>query len=654
MKQVSIVYANSYNPEAMDFVRQSLEDVFAGYVSFSICYLDTFDETTLLHADAYLAANEVPFQTLKNYVSDYTTIIRVTRSPDRSALQMLADIPEGSNVLLVNDGYENALETVASFNEAGVGHITLIPYDRHLAHTGIYDQLTIAVTPDEVDLVPPHIKEIINIGYRKVSFETMYRLMKLLDLDMDVINRNLFQHIRSVVEANVAFQDNFINSYLKSQLLNHFANKMQGATLLLDSQYRVVHANSKASALFQVSDMTRLDIRKFISPELLTDTDTPADPIEILGQNYYYDKTAFSLMDETAGYYITLQDEADMSLAVKQNQEKGYIAKYQFKDIVHNAPAMDAVITKAQQIAPTDYTVLIRGESGTGKELMAQSIHNASFRNRAPFVAINCAALPENLLESELFGYDSGAFTGAKSKGKVGLFEQANHGTLFLDEIGDLSPQLQAHLLRAIQEKQIMRLGSDRLVDVDIRLITATNKDLESEVKSGSFRSDLFFRLNVLPLEMPPLRQRTEDIPSLMEYFLGSAYRNVTQEELHILMSYSWPGNVRELENVAIYYNALSSLPDYLYQHTVGTQSSSGAAQDIEQVLLGIIASSTAVSHGIGRSAVLHILKGQNIDISDGKLRELFADLEARGLVEIGKGRSGTRITAAGRERLAR
>ncbi len=649
MKRAGIIYANSKNAEAMNYILQNLEEVFRGYITFTNYYLDDFSEDTLLCEDAYLAANEVSFQILKNYVSDYTTIIKVNRSPGRDALKKIESIPSGSNVLLVNDSYENSLETVASFNDAGIGHINLIPYDKTLKHTNIYDEFTIAITPGEIPMVPPHIHKIIDIGYRKVSFDTMYTLMKLLDLDIDIINRNLFRHIQSVLEANTSFHDNYINSYLKSEMLNHIASKNKMAMVLVDSQYRIVYANARAASVFQVNDASKINIQDYIGLPVLTGAQTPSETLEILGQDYYYNKYTFMLMDETVGHYITLQDKSDMADANRQNLKKGYVAKYQFKDIVHQSPVMKAVIDKARQIAPADYTILIRGESGTGKELIAQSIHNASFRSNGPFVAINCASLPENLLESELFGYDPGAFTGAREKGKIGLFEQANRGTLFLDEIGDLPLSLQARLLRAIQEKQFMRLGSDHLISVDVRFITATNKDLEAAVSAGTFRSDLFFRLNVLPLTLPALRERKEDICELMQHFAGSAWRSITKEEIKILMDYNWPGNIRELENAATYYNALSALPDYLYRQAAPLcRTAKTNMQDLDRLLLEIISSGTAVSHGIGRSAILHTLKNRGINISDGKLRDMLASLKSRALIEIDKGRGGTRLTSSG------
>lgn len=355
-------------------------------------------------------------------------------------------------------------------------------------------------------------------------------------------------------------------------------------------------------------------------------------------------------MDEIAGYYITLQAESEVDTASRSIRQKGFTAKHQFKDIIHSSQDMETVIQTARQIALTDHTVLIRGESGTGKELIAQSIHNASFRNNYPFVAINCAALPDNLLESELFGYEPGAFTGAQSKGKTGLFEEANHGTIFLDEIGDISPKLQARLLRTIQERQIMRVGSDRLIDIDIRLITATNRDLEAAVSDGTFRSDLFFRLNVLPIVVPPLRQRKSDITVLLQYFLGSSYENITSEEKNCLLRYDWPGNIRELENLATYYKTLSSLPEYILQ-TASQEGNNRIYIQKDHVvpsILRIIGSNSGISHGIGRAPLLRQLSKEGIRISDSKLRLLLSQLEKDGLILIGKGRCGTLITEKG------
>jgi formate hydrogenlyase transcriptional activator len=227
-----------------------------------------------------------------------------------------------------------------------------------------------------------------------------------------------------------------------------------------------------------------------------------------------------------------------------------------FEQIIGNSPALEAVLNQVEQVAPTDSTVLIEGETGTGKELIAHAVHNASLRFGRAFVKLNCAAIPLDLLESELFGHEKGAFTGAIAR-KIGRFEMADKGTLFLDEVGDIPRALQPKLLRVLQEQEFERLGSTRTHKVQVRLIAATNHDLEKMVASGHFRSDLYYRLNVFPITLPPLRERREDIPSLVKHFVNLFSRrmkryvtNIPPETMADLQSYSWPGNIRELQNL--------------------------------------------------------------------------------------------------------
>ena len=223
--------------------------------------------------------------------------------------------------------------------------------------------------------------------------------------------------------------------------------------------------------------------------------------------------------------------------------------------IIGESPAIKNVIKQIEEVAPTDVPVLITGESGTGKEMVARAIHYASPRRFEPLVVVSCGALPEGLVESELFGYERGAFTGAFYK-KKGKFEAANGGTLFLDEIGELNQKMQVDLLRVLQEKEITRIGSNKTIKVDFRVVSATNRDLREMVKEGTFREDLFYRLNVYNIHIPPLRERKEDIPLLVEHFLNQLRRRMgknvegaTTQALNKLMKYEWPGNVRELEN---------------------------------------------------------------------------------------------------------
>jgi len=232
-------------------------------------------------------------------------------------------------------------------------------------------------------------------------------------------------------------------------------------------------------------------------------------------------------------------------------------AKYSFQDIVGESETMQAVINQAEKASRTPITVLLRGESGTGKELFAHAIHNHSERSQQKFVRVNCSALADNIFESELFGYTEGAFTGAKKGGKKGLFEEADQGTIFLDEIGKISLNLQSKLLRVIQEKEILRVGGTRPVDIDVRIIVATNINLEKAIQRGDFREDLYYRLNVFPIFVPPLRERKEDIPFLIHHIItkfnqeyGRSVQGCSKEAIHYLKEYEWPGNVRELENI--------------------------------------------------------------------------------------------------------
>jgi transcriptional regulator with GAF, ATPase, and Fis domain len=249
-----------------------------------------------------------------------------------------------------------------------------------------------------------------------------------------------------------------------------------------------------------------------------------------------------SLKDELYKENIVLREEMDKTSM--------------FEEVVGTSPALQAVLARAAKVAPTDSTVLITGETGTGKELIARAIHKRSQRSARAFVSVNCAAIPQSLITSELFGHEKGAFTGATQR-RLGRFELAEGGTLFLDEIGELPVETQIALLRVLQEREFERVGGNELLRADVRVIAATNRDLQAAITTGTFRSDLFYRLNVFPVRLPPLRERKEDIPALASYFVdryakraGRKIRGIRKSALDSLLSYSWPGNIRELQNV--------------------------------------------------------------------------------------------------------
>jgi formate hydrogenlyase transcriptional activator len=256
---------------------------------------------------------------------------------------------------------------------------------------------------------------------------------------------------------------------------------------------------------------------------------------------------------------ISLDRVEGIHLGLRENfprKNGAALVSEEFKGIVGNSPALEFVLAEVERVAPTDSTVLVLGETGTGKELIARAIHNISARCGRPFVKLNCSAIPFDLLESELFGHEKGAFTGAIAQ-KIGRFEMADTGTLFLDEIGDLPLALQPKLLRVLQEQEFERLGCGRTHRINVRLVAATHRDLAEMVAKKEFRSDLYYRLNVFPVELPPLRERREDIPQLASHFvevfarrMGKRIDRIPQDILDAFLSYSWPGNVRELQNL--------------------------------------------------------------------------------------------------------
>ena len=387
--------------------------------------------------------------------------------------------------------------------------------------------------------------------------------------------------------------------------------------------------------------------------------------VEYQGLSLLVSNNEFEQFGESAGIYFSFQEvtyirNLEQHLSQKL-RAKGLVARYTFDNIKTWSLQMEECLRLAKKIAPSDLTVLITGESGTGKELIAHAIHNASPRAVYPFIAINCAAFPENLLESELFGYEGGAFTGALKNGKTGLFEQAHNGTIFLDEVGDMPHSVQLRLLRVLQERQIMRVGSQQIMDVNIRVLAATNKNLHAKIAEGSFREDLFYRLNVLPIVTPPLRDRVGDILPLLRYFIENDCKKnfrLSREAEILLSKYKWPGNIRELSNVAAYLSFMAEdiagiehLPAYIldsvnnFDAEVNSLSSQFSLDVSYQLLLCL---SLAAQSGAGRKSLQNHLTELGVAITEGEIRRLLNLLAELELVSSHVGRGGSRLTAKG------
>lgn len=372
---------------------------------------------------------------------------------------------------------------------------------------------------------------------------------------------------RAIIRANEVAQYR-IAAREKAERLNAVIHTSEEGILFLNQKGEIEMMNKAAERLFDIDAASVIGFsREKIHNGKLG---------SLLNRDEIYDRSGSITTDEMVvtyepvnvgpqriGTVLSCREISRIQqLETKIRQElhtKGLVARSTFSDIIMRSEKMKDLLQRARYFAQADSTILITGDSGTGKELIAQAIHNASERKDGPFVALNCAALPESLLESELFGYADGAFTGARKGGRTGVFELAHGGTIFLDEIGEISKSIQARLLRVLQEREVMRVGGDRVIPVDIRIIAATNQNLWKQVKEGNFRSDLYFRIHVLRIKVPSLRERKEDIPELVNHFLSQGGSSLRWEQLSskmrdFLMDYDWPGNVRQLENIVERY----------------------------------------------------------------------------------------------------
>jgi len=403
--------------------------------------------------------------------------------------------------------------------------------------------------------------------------------------------------------------------------------------------------------------------------------------------NDYAEKYTMSLL-EFGRRISNVADEANKVARTVRKEliGSGYYAKYRFSDIIGKSTGITKTKETAEKIAGTGLSVLIEGDNGTGKELFASAIHNASKRSNEAFVAINLSALPDQLAESELFGYEDGAFTGAKKGGKIGLFQQAAGGTIFLDEIGDISLKMQGKLLRVLQEREIMRVGGDKIIPIDVRIIAATNRDLKKMIAEKAFRQDLYYRLKEGYIRIPTLRERKADIPLIAGHLMDTKFhseKELSAEAMTMLQNHDWPGNVRELLNtlkfaVAVCDGSTIGADDLPFaneeagrgwaegygsgeqnaggceDHGFGAgaadrNKASGGFDDEEKKMLLAVEAVRRSGHVAGRAAVLRYLQERNPGFSEYRVRRDIARLKARGLITAENGRYGLELTEEGK-----
>lgn len=384
----------------------------------------------------------------------------------------------------------------------------------------------------------------------------------------------LAQSISFLIQQNFAKVSYAVRQHLQDYYNDFVKRRQSGATIVLDAMLNVTIADQKSLPLLQIENWQQLWLDPQLGQLKTTLLNSKEKELEVHLTSLQLKVYIQIITLETESVGFLLHFEKNQNSQSSNPDRQGIWGK-----LVGQSKAFKHVIQQAQIAAPTGVSLLVTGETGTGKERFAQAIHQASLRHRSPFLAVNCGAIPEELMSSELFGYEPGAFTGGHPKGKKGKFEEANGGTLFLDEIGEMPLDSQVHLLRVLQEKEIVRLGSSHRVPIDVRIIAATNKKQNDLIDQGHLRADLYFRINVVALKLPPLRERKEDIASLINQFVRKSAKNldkpvptIDEQVFNFLYSYPWPGNIRELENAAEYavlfcnnnHITISSFPEFL------------------------------------------------------------------------------------------
>lgn len=573
----------------------------------------------------------------------------------RTLLQLNA-YPKGTRAFVVNVSKYMAEETIAQLRQAGYGHIAFVPFYPGATEES---QITLAITPGEAPLAPSCATEIVDLGPRQINVVAMIELAAKTGCLEVLKTRRFFEYFErqhtTSAGVSILVEQNQVLGQRLSALVQLFSPGLIG----LDTQNNVFDCNFQAANLVGKSrgDLLREDASSLFPQELIDRCRAQLLPVsKRFGGDH--DTGSMQMIPIThgtqyLGAYITVRPTETAADAghMKQDVVSGHAAKYTFSDICGSSPQITQTVELARKMARTDSSVLITGESGTGKELFAHAIHNSSLRAEAPFIAINCAALPDTLLESELFGYEEGAFTGAKKGGKKGLFELADSGTIFLDEIEGMAPSTQLKLLRVIQEREIMRVGGDQVISIDVRVISASNQDLIPLMESGKFRRDLYYRVSTLPLDLPPLRHRKEDIIPLMEEFKNTLRLTfvLTEEAKSLLQHYNWPGNIRELRNCAEYLGCqniavidVENLP-YTIRSAAIPHSSETVSRRIETEILQILAGQSA-----GRQQLQRQLSRAGYAVTIGQLRRTLEHMKTLGWVAPGVGRGGTSLTPQG------
>ncbi|EFI41484.1 sigma-54-dependent Fis family transcriptional regulator [Peptoniphilus sp. oral taxon 386] len=591
--------------------------------------------------------------------------LMMKRTITKAALKELNKIEADSKVLVVNINEFMANETMALIYQLGRTDIFMEPYFPGKILTSKEYDYIIHVAPEKMDLEDGITGKDIIIGHRILDVSNVLDIIYILNIEEKVARDIVLKMVNLVPTFWYGINYSLEQKYVSEAKLEFAIDYLDGGVLIVDSDFDINTINGVMCKILGISkkDVLYKNLYEVFEREeeflkIIRDQDVKEELIKVRNVECFITVRNIEYKSEIFGKMIILREYFNVvELYNKTNKifKSGYFSKYTFDNIIGNSFNIKESIKIAKVYSKTENPVLILGDTGTGKELFAGSIHNYSNRAKEPFVAINCSTLSATLLESELFGYEEGAFTGAKKGGKIGLFERANGGTLFLDEIGDLPMELQPRLLRALAEKKIMRVGGDKLIDVDVRIIAATNKDINKMVVDGNFRMDLLYRLNAFEINISPLHERGKDTYLIINSYMKKKgiTRNFTRDFEEFCINYNWPGNVRELKNILNYIEVMTkkevgfdSIPKNLHLDRYLSKECEFA------LVLKLIYALQILNRGPGRRTIEKLFTTIYYKISENEIRNILKYLEEKKFITTNVGRRGNEITCIGREYL--
>ena len=667
-------------------IRNSMKDqidmIFGELVETNIYSLEDKTIDKLKRSDLYVVSSSA-YEYLDEKFLKNKNLVIVDYTISKERKNFLKNFPKGTKAIFFNVSQKMCMEAIAMMYHLGVNNIEFIPAYPNMEN---FPKNNLIITPAETKLLPKEAegRDIIDIGHRILDANTIIEIALKLEFEHILYYKKIKEYLDTVATNDYSLNKILEKATQSESQLGILMGILDIAIIGVDKDNFICSCNEGAEKILNRKSINLIgnsacDILSCVPFGEVRETkqEIRSRLVTVNGEYVNLNITPVIKAENYMGAFAVLQrfkeEEQKQHELRRQLLNKGHKAKYTFDDILGESGAVKKIKEIAKKMAKTNSAVLITGESGTGKELFAHAIHNYSDRKDYPFVAVNCAAIPENLLESELFGYEEGAFTGAKKGGKIGLFEFAHMGTLFLDEIEGMSPALQIKLLRVIQEKEIMKIGGDKVINIDVRIIAATNEELRKLVKENKFRKDLYYRINTLPIMIPPLREREDDVYLLLERFkteIGADFK-FTPKAKEAFKMYNWEGNIRELKNYVEFFNFMGeeyinfedmplAIKEYYEENKDKKEISEEENNILKETaghrykeyifLLQKIKENQKIGLSSGRKILCSICEKNNISLTEQEIRGILKNLEKINFIKVFKGRKGNIISEKGEE----